>query len=122
MACAASAGAHVALAPQHIRDVPGLGVAFLVAAAALIAAAVGLALFPDSDRAHHGAALLLVALVGAYALSVTTGLPLLVDKPEALDPVALATKAVEALGVVFALRLTPTTGGRGSLTRKEARQ
>jgi hypothetical protein len=35
--------------------------------------------------------------------------------------VGLATKAVEALGLVCSIQLNPTMGGRGSLTHKEAR-
>jgi hypothetical protein len=68
------------------------------------------------------ATLLLAALIGIYALSVTTGIPWLADDPEPVDLVGLLTKAVEALGLTFAIQLNPTPSGRGSLIRKEARQ
>jgi hypothetical protein len=54
-------------------------------------------------------------------VSVTTGVPWLADAAEPVDVVGLATKAVEALGVVFAIRLNTTMGGRRPLTHKEAR-
>ncbi len=113
-ACAASAGAHGALVPAHLDDEAGLAVAFVVAAIVAMAASVMLTIRPSASVVCF-AALLLAALLGAYALAVTTGLPWLVDEPEPVDAVALATKAVEALGLGFALQLILTT------TRKEAR-
>jgi hypothetical protein len=74
-----------------------------------------------SPGAPHAVVLLLAALIGAYCLNVTTGLPWLADAPEPVEGVGIATKLVEALGLVFALQLIPTRGGRGSLTHKEAR-
>ena len=120
-ACAASAGAHAALVPEHIADERALGVAFIAATLALAGAAVLLIAAPGSSSAPGAVALLLAALIGAYCLNVTTGLPWLADTPEPVDGVGIATKFVEALGLVFALQLNPTIGGHGPLTHKEAR-
>jgi hypothetical protein len=120
--CAASAGAHAALVPAHIRDLPALGAAFILATVALLAAGAALIARPVSIGAHRGAGLLLVALIGGYGASVTTGIPWLAAEPEPVDPVGVATKCIEAVGVVFAFRLNQTTGGLVPLTGKEARQ
>jgi hypothetical protein len=40
-------------------------------------------------------------------------------EPEPVDGVALVTKLVETVGLVFALKLNQTVGGRWSLTRQE---
>jgi hypothetical protein len=120
-ACAASAGAHAALAPEHMNHERALGVAFVAAALALSVATVQLIVAPGSSGASHAVVLLLAALIGAYWLKVTTGLPWLADTPEPVDAVGITTKLVEALGLVFALQLNQTRGGRGSLTHEEAR-
>jgi hypothetical protein len=56
------------------------------------------------------AAVVLASLMSAYALDVTTGIPWLAGSPEPVDVVGLATKSVEALGLVFALRLSSHDG------------
>ena len=98
-----------------------MGVSFVVAAVLTLFAAGWLAARPFSAAAVHLAAVLLAGLIAAYVLNVTVGIPWLADAPERVDAVGLATKAVEALGLVFAVRLTTTTGERGSLGHKEAR-
>jgi hypothetical protein len=120
-ACAASVGAHAALVPQHLSHEPRLGVAFIAATALLIAVTAALIYRPTDAHIANAAALLLAALIGAYGVAVTTGIPWFMDGAEPVDLVALATKSVEALGLVFAFRLNTTVGGRGSLIHKEAR-
>ena len=120
-ACAASAGAHAALVPAHLEHGTALGVAFVLAALLMVGLAAALATAPSNRTTVESAALALVALIAAYALSVTTGLPGLIDEPERIDAAGLVTKAVEAVGLVFALHMKSTLGGRGSLFRKEAR-
>lgn len=119
VACGASAGVHAALVPDHLAHEPALGVAFVVAAIALAAAAV-LVSDPRRPRAGQGVAVLLGGLIAAYAVNVTAGLPWLADGPEPVDALGLATKAVEAIGLVLALQLVPTPSGRRSLVTKEA--
>jgi len=84
-ACAISAGAHAGLVPEHPREAPQLGVAFVVGAGLLVAAATALAIRPVSLRAARGAALPLAGLVGFYAASRVTGTPLLEPRAEPLN-------------------------------------
>ena len=117
-ASAISAGAHAGLVPEHLREAPAVGVAFVVATALLLAVAVALAIRPDS----RGAALLFAGLIAGYAASRTTGLPLLEPHVEPVEAVGVTTKLVEAIGLVFALRLTRPVGGRRPpLTQEVAR-
>ena len=103
--CAASAGAHAALVPQHLDHEPRLGIAFVAATAVLIAAAAALTYRPDDATVAQATTVVLAALIGAYAVNVTTGLPWLSDGPEAVDVVGLATKSVEVIGLLFAIHL-----------------
>jgi uncharacterized membrane protein YbhN (UPF0104 family) len=107
---------------EHLREAPQVGVAFVVAAGLLLAAATALAIRPGGLGAAQGAALLLAGLVAFYATSRTTGIPLLEPRAEPLDAVGATTKLVEALGLVFALRLSRPVGARRSpLTQEAAR-
>ncbi len=117
-ACSISAGAHAALVPSHMQHDPRLGVAFVVAAAALLTVGAAVVVSPGS-RAARAAALVFVALIASYAAATTVGLPLLSVEPEPVDGVALVTELVESVGLVFALKLNQTVGGRWSLTRQE---
>ena len=119
--CAASAGAHAALVPQHLDHEPGLGIAFVAATAVLLATAAALTYRPDGATVAQTTTLVLAALIGAYAVNVTTGLPWLSDGPEPLDIVGFATKSVEGIGLLFSIQLAPIKGGFDSLTHKEAR-
>lgn len=98
LVCAISAGIHAALVPGH-------GLPFVLAAAGLACLVVWLTLRPGSRPALAAAALALGGLLGAYALTVTTGLPLLHPQPEPVDGLALATKAIEAAGLLSAVTL-----------------
>ena len=46
-----------------------------------------------------------VGLLGSYALATTTGLPVLHPDPEPVDGLALATKAIESIGLFAAASL-----------------
>jgi|SRR5579884_3184691 len=105
-ACAASAGIHAGIVPEHLREEPRLGIAFLLAVGLLLMTAVAVARHPASKPIAQLAALLLGALTAAYLASRTTGSPLLSPAPEAIDPVGIASVAVEVAGVASALRLS----------------
>jgi hypothetical protein len=100
LACAISAGIHGALAPEHFREGTGAGVGFVAATVALAALAAALTLRQASQLALVGAAAVLAGLLGAYGLATTTGLPLLHPEAEPLDGLALATKAIELIGLL----------------------
>jgi hypothetical protein len=123
VACAISAGIHAALAPAHFAEGTTAGAAFVAAAGALGALAVLVTKRP-TPPVLGAATLVLAGLLASYALAITTGLPLLHREPEAVEPLAVFTKAVESLGLLAALDLLrrgrtsplPHLRPRGSLT------
>jgi hypothetical protein len=105
LACAVSAGIHGALVPDHFEEGVGAGLGFGSATVALAVLVVWLTRQPASASALAVAAALLVGLLASYALATTTGLPLLHPDPEPVDGLALATKAIEAFGLLAATSL-----------------
>jgi hypothetical protein len=99
LTCAISAGIHAALVGEHFDEGAGPGVGFVVATVLLAALAVALTRRP-TQLVLAGAALVFAGLLASYALAVTTGLPVLHPEREAVDGLALVTKAVEAAGLV----------------------
>lgn len=124
VACAISAGIHTALVPAHASEGTAAGLGFVAAALALAALVAMLTARPAATVPLVGAALVLAGLLASYALVVTTGVPILHPEREALDGLALATKLVEAIGLVAAARAlrrahpvsVPTIDPRGTLT------
>ncbi len=110
LACAASAGIHGALTPAHFDEGIGAGVGFLAATAALAALATAMLLRPDSPIAVALAGAVLAGVIAAYGLAVTTGAPVLHPDQEPIESVALATKLVEAAGLLAAASLLHRTG------------
>ena len=99
LACAASAGIHGALAPAHFSEGAGAGVGFVVATGLLAAIAVVLTV-RAGETPLVLAWLTLGGLIASYAFAVTTALPLLHPEREPIDGLAVATKAIEAAGLV----------------------
>jgi hypothetical protein len=108
---AASAGVHAALVPAHATGGVAVAILFAASSGALASAAVLV------DRHHRpgavvGSALLLAALLAAYALArVIPVWPL--EHSEPVDALGAATKAVEAAGLLLALRLLQDPAGNG---------
>ena len=105
LACAVSAGIHGALAPDHFSEGAGAGSGFVASAVALAGVAVWSTARPASRLALAAAAAVFVGLLASYAFAVTSGLPLLHPEPEPVDGLALATKAIEAVGLAAASNL-----------------
>ena len=105
LACAISAGIHGALAPAHFDERTGAGVGVVASTVLLAALALVLTLRPAGPLPLAGAALVFTGLLASYALATTTGFPVLHPEPEPVDGLALATKAIEAVGLVTALSL-----------------
>jgi hypothetical protein len=103
--CAISAGIHGALVPGHFDEGIGTGLGFVAATVALAAVVLSLTRWPGNPSALGAAAALLGGLLGSYALAVTTGLPVLHPDPEPVDGLALATKAIETVGLLAATSL-----------------
>jgi hypothetical protein len=104
VACAISAGIHAALTPEHVAEGRGAGLGFLGAAVLLAALVVSLTRRP-SAVALTGTAVVLAGLLASYALATTTGLPLLHPDAEPINGLALATKAIETVGLLVATHL-----------------
>jgi hypothetical protein len=102
LACAISAGIHGALAPEHFAEGMGAGVGFVAATVALAAVALAVTLRPANARALIAAVALFAGLLASYALAITTGLPVLHPDRESVTGLALATKAIEAVGLFAA--------------------
>ena len=105
LACAISAGIHGALVPVHFDESTGAGLGFLAATVSLAVVVLALRRWPGSLPVLGAAAGLLGGLLASYALVVTTGLPVLHSDPEPVDGLALATKAMEGVGLLAATRL-----------------
>jgi hypothetical protein len=105
LACAVSAGIHGALVPDHFDEGTGAGLGFVAATASLAGLVVWLTRRPANPSALAATAVTFAGLLGSYALATTTGLPVLHPDPEPLDGLALATKAIEAAGLLAATSL-----------------
>jgi hypothetical protein len=105
LACAVSAGIHGALVPGHFAEGAGAGLGFAAATVSLAVVVLSLTRRPGSRPALGAAAALLGGLLASYALAITTGLPVLHPDPEPVDGLALATKAIEAVGLLAATSL-----------------
>ena len=105
LACAISAGIHGALVPSHFDEGTGPGLGFAVATVALIGMVVWLTWRQASALALAAAAATLVGLLTSYVLAITAGVPVLHPHPEPIEGLALATKAIEVVGLLAATSL-----------------
>jgi drug/metabolite transporter (DMT)-like permease len=116
VACAASAGVHVALTPHHLEEDPLLGIGFAVAAVCLFAGALAFTRDEVPWIAAPAVAVLLAALMTAYAISRSVGLPLPGAEVEPLDVVGIATQAIQSAGLLALVALSHHTRRKESLT------
>jgi len=105
VACAVSAGVHAALVPEHLDESTAAGGGFVVATLLLGTLCLALTVRPATRVVLAAAALTFAGLLVSYALAVTSGMPMLMPEPEPIDGLALATKAVELVGLFSALAL-----------------
>jgi len=104
--CAVSAGIHAALIPEHLEESAAAGGGFIAATVLLGALVIALTRRPGNPKLVLAAAMTLVGLIASYLLATTSGMPVLMPEPEPVEGLALATKAVELLGVAAAWSLT----------------
>ncbi|HEY6067540.1 MAG TPA: hypothetical protein VIU81_02525 [Gaiellaceae bacterium] len=104
LACAVGAGVHGALVPDHFNEGTWPGVGFLLATVLLAILAFVLTRRPTQLALAFTAAVF-AGLIASYALAVTTGVPVLHPDVEAVDALALVTKAVEVVGLLAAMSL-----------------
>lgn len=95
-ALAFSGAVHAALVPEHLREMPLLGVAFIPAAAASLALALALALRPTSTLLRRLAAMLLASELVVYICVVAAGV-------EPVETIAVLCKLVELVALGTAL-------------------
>jgi hypothetical protein len=105
VACGVSAGIHGALVPEHLRESVAAGGGFIAATVLLAALVVALTFGSDPRPAAAAAALTLAGLLVSYAFVVWHGLSVLHPETEPVDALALATKAIEGVGLVLAASL-----------------
>jgi hypothetical protein len=105
LACAISAGIHGALVPGHLAEGTGAGLGFAAGTVALAGLVAWLTWRPANTSALAAAVVTFGGLLASYALATTTGLPVLHPHPEPVDGLALATKAIEAAGLLAASSL-----------------
>jgi CHASE2 domain-containing sensor protein len=101
LACAVSAGIHGALAPDHFEEGTGAGLGFVAATVLLAVLAAYLTRRP-TQLSLAATAAVFAGLIASYGLAITTGVPILHPEPEAVDGLALFTKAVEGIGLLLA--------------------
>jgi hypothetical protein len=105
IACAISAGIHGVVVPGHFDDGIGAGLGFVAATVALAGLVVWLTWRPANPSALAAAAVTFAGLLASYALATTIGLPVLHPDPEPIHGLALASKAIEAAGLLAATSL-----------------
>jgi len=98
-----SAGIHAALAPEHLKEMPPLGYAFIAAAAIGCVLAFALISRPDDPRIPLLAGLFCVGQIAAWALFVTVRVPGFAGTPEGIETIALVSKAAELAAVALAV-------------------
>lgn len=97
-----TAGVHLPLVPDHLREAPYIGIAFIVLAVASVGLAVTL-VTRDSDAVWAGAAVASLLALVAFVLSRTVGLPQIGDDVgNWTEPLGYPALAAEALTVVLA--------------------
>ena len=105
VSCAISAGIHAALTSEHFAEGRGAGLGFLGATVLLAGTRRADAPHGRPSAGARRYRRLLFGLLASYALATTTGLPLLHPDIEPVDGLALATKAIEAVGLLAAMHL-----------------
>lgn len=103
--CAVSTGIHAALFREHFAESAGAGAGFLASVLVLAAVVVALTRRPPTPAVLVAASAVLLGLLACYGLAITTGVPLLHPDVEPVDGLALATKAVETIGLLASLDL-----------------
>jgi hypothetical protein len=100
-----SAGIHAALVPEHLKEMPPLGYAFIAAAAIGGVIAWALVSRPNDRRIPALAALFCVGQIVTWVVFVTVHVPGFSGTPESIETIALVSKAAELIGIVLALPL-----------------
>src|SRR5262249_52854701 len=120
-----SAGIHAGLAPEHLKEMPPLGYAFIAAAVMGSVLAWALLSRPDDRRIPFLAGLFCLGQIATWALFVTVHVPGFSGTPEAVQTIALVSKAAElaAVALPFPARAsTPTPVRPSPLRARDAKR
>lgn len=121
---AATAGIHVALVPDHLREAPYAGALFIALSAGAVAMAIAVVVLEDRVVWLAAGALSLAA-VSAYVFSRSVGLPSLADDiGDWLNPLgvaALLSETATALICWYAVAPTRSAGPRSWRARAGVR-
>ena len=119
VAGAVALGVHAGLAPDHLEEWAPLGACFIAAAVAAAGGVAVLAVGRDyCGPAAAALALLFATLVVGYLATRIAALPPLDPEREPFDSLGVVTTAIEAAGLVAAVRLairetsSSTPGGK----------
>lgn len=102
---AVGAGVHAAIAPAHLREWVPLGAGFAAVAVVLAVVVTAVAVCPDEPRLVAALAALLGLVAVAYVATRLVALPPLDPEREPFDALGICTSAIEALGVLVAVRI-----------------
>jgi hypothetical protein len=106
IACAISAGIHGALVREHFDEGAAAGIGFAASTVLLVAIVVALTVRPFAPTGLISAAAIFAGLIVSYVLATTTGFPVLHPEVEPVEGLAVATKVVEAIGLLAAVALS----------------
>jgi hypothetical protein len=99
-------GVHAGLAPEHLEEWAPLGACFVASAVALAGGVAALAVGREyCGPAAAAMALVFAALVVGYIATRLAALPPLDPEREPFDSLGVVTTAIEAAGLVAAVRL-----------------
>ena len=112
-----SAGIHAALVPEHLKEMPPLGYAFIAAAVVGAALAWALVSRPTDPRLPLLAGLFCLGQIATWVLFVTVPVPGFSGTPEPIETIALVSKVAELFGILLVLPLAlPRRSGRLSIS------
>ncbi|MBO0727651.1 MAG: hypothetical protein J2P57_00245 [Acidimicrobiaceae bacterium] len=105
VAVGVSAGIHIGLTPEHLKEMPRLGYTFIAASVLGVAIAGALIAHPHDRRIAALAGTFCLGEILAWVLFVTIPVPFFPGTPEGVEVIAVVSKGVEAIGWVLALGL-----------------
>ena len=117
VALAICVGVHAGLAPAHLYESAVLGASFILVALGCSLLVLAVTSRPAQAWPLRATALVLSALAIAYVASRTVGIPVLVPRPEIVDPIGVATACVEAGGAALAIYSSRLVGTAAAAAR-----
>jgi hypothetical protein len=105
LSVAFTAGIHAALVPEHLAEMPRLGVGFIIAAAIGAALAGALLVLGPVRWLIVLTGVFLALEIATWIAFVTVSVPGFDGTPEPVEVIAIVCKAIEAFGVLLTVGL-----------------